>query len=82
MSQSSYFKSRPGLLTLGELEKKPEILGNAYKCHRYMIDVTRLDPLSLGELGGGVQCFSEFGASGCAKTMKISRFVRELYKLT
>ena len=28
-----------------------------------MIDVTGLDPLSVGELGGGVQCFGEFGAS-------------------
>ena len=47
-----------------------------------MIDVTGLDPLSLGELGGGVQCFGEFGASGRARTMKIGRRVRELYKLT
>ena len=41
-----------------------------------------MDPLSLGELGGGVQCFGEFGASGRAKTMKIGRHVREVYKLT
>ena len=47
-----------------------------------MIDVTELDLLSLGELGGGVQCFGEFGASGCARMMKISRCVRELHKLT
>ena len=33
-----------------------------------MIDVTGLDPLSLGDLGGGVQCFGEFGASGRART--------------
>ena len=33
-----------------------------------MIDVTGLDPLSLGELGGGVQCFGEFGASGRARS--------------
>ena len=44
-----------------------------------MIDVTRLDLLSLGELGGGVQCF---GASGRVRTMKINRRVRELHKLT
>ena len=55
---------------------------NAYKCRRYVIDVTGLDPLSLGELGGGVQCFGEFDASGRARTMKICRRVRELHKLT
>ena len=47
-----------------------------------MIDVTGLDPLSLGELGGGVQCFGKFSASGRARTMKIGRNVRELHKLT
>ena len=47
-----------------------------------MIDVTRLDLLSLGELGGGVQCFGEFCASGRARTMKISRHLRELHELT
>jgi len=36
-----------------------------------MIDVTVLDPLSLGELEGGVQCFGEFGASGRARTMEM-----------
>ena len=59
-----------------------EILENTYKCRRYVIDVTGLDLLSLGELGGWVQCFGEFGAFGRARTMKISRRVRELYKLT
>ena len=54
---------------------------NACKCRRYVIEVTRLDPLSLVELGGGVQCFGEFGASGHARTMKIGRRVREQYKL-
>ena len=57
-------------------------MGKISKCRRYMIDVTGLDPLSLGELGGGVQCFGEFGASGNARTMKIGRRVRELHKLT
>nr|CAG4635756.1 EOG090X0EO1 [Artemia franciscana] len=38
---------------------------------RYVIDVTGLDPLSLVELGSGVQCFGEFGAFGRARTMKI-----------
>ena len=52
-----------------------EILKNAYKCVRYVIGITGLDPLSLGELGGGVQCFVEFGASGRARTMKIRRRV-------
>ena len=47
-----------------------------------MTDVTGLDPLSLGELRGGVQCFIKFAASGCARTMKIGRRARELYKLT
>ena len=52
------------------------------KCCRYVIDVTVLHSLSLGELGVGVQCFGEFGASGCARTMKIGRRVRELHKST
>ena len=52
------------------------------KCRRYVIDVTVLDLLSLGELGGGVQCSGELGASGRAKTMKIGRRVRELHRLT
>ena len=83
MSQSSYFKSRPDLLTLGGVGGGiPEILESDYKFRRYMIDVTGLDPLSLGELGGGVQCFGEFGASGRTRTMKIGRRVRELHKLT
>ena len=57
-------------------------MGRKSKCRRYVIDVTGLDPLSLGELGGGVQCFDEFGASGRARTMKIGRGVGELHKLT
>ena len=40
-----------------------------------------MDPLSLGELGGGVQCFGEFGASGRSRAMKIGGCVRELFKL-
>ena len=47
-----------------------------------MIDVIGLDPVSLGELGGGVQCFGEFCASGPTRTMKIGRRVRKLHKLT
>ena len=47
-----------------------------------MIDVTGLDPLSLGELDGGVQYFRELGLSGRARTMKIDKRVKELYKLT
>ena len=58
---------------------KLEILENTYKCRRYVIDITGLDLLSLGELGVGVQGFGEFGASGRARTMKIGRRVRELY---
>ena len=55
---------------------------NTYKYRRYVTDVTGLDPLSLEELDGGVQCFGEFGASGRATKMKIGRRVGELYKLT
>ena len=51
------------------------------KCRRYVIDVTVLDSLSLGELGEGVQCFGEFGASGLARTMKIGSCVRDLDKV-
>ena len=83
MFQGSYFKPRPDLLTLGGIWKgKPEILENAYKCRRYVTDVIGLDLLSLGELGGRVRCFGEFCASGRARTKKIGRRVRELYKLT
>ena len=55
---------------------------NAFKCRRFVIDVTGLDPLSLEELNGGAQFFGKFGASGRARTMKTRRRVRELYKLT
>ena len=55
---------------------------NAYKCRRFVIDATGLDPLFLVELGGWVECFGEFGVSGRTKSMKIYRCVRELYKLT
>ena len=55
---------------------------NAYKYRRYLIDIIGLDLLSLVELGGGVQCFGEFGCSGRASMMKIGRRVRELHKLT
>ena len=47
-----------------------------------MINVTGLDPLSLVDLGGGVQSFGEFGASGRIRTIKIGRRVRELHNLT
>ena len=57
-------------------------MGGKSKCRIYVVDVAALDPLSLGELGGGVQCFGESGASGRARTMKIGRRVRELHKLT
>jgi len=36
-----------------------------------VIDITGLDPLSLGELGAGVQCIGEFGASGRDRKMKL-----------
>ena len=57
-------------------------MGRISKYCRYLIDVMRLDPLSLGELGGGGQCFGEFGAFGRDRTMKNGRRVMELHKLT
>ena len=69
MSQSSCFKSRLDLWTLGGAGA-----GNQKS--------RKLDPLSLGELDVGVQCFGDFGASESTRTMKIGRRVRELYKLT
>jgi len=47
-----------------------------------MINITELDWLSLGELGGEAQCLGKFGAFGHARMMKIVRRVRELHKLT
>ena len=97
VSQSSYLKSRPDLLTLGggvgggnrkswktlRVEKSGRnLVGRISKCCIYVIDLTVLDPLSVWELGGEVQCFGEFGASGRARTMKIGWRVRELHKLT
>ena len=52
------------------------------KCRRYVIDVTVTDSLSLGELVKGVQHFSDFGASGRARTMKIRIRIRDQLKLT
>jgi len=57
-------------------------MGRISTSSRYVIDVTVLDSLSLGELGEGVQWFGEVGASGRARTMKIRRRVREMHKLT
>ena len=54
-------------------------MGRLSKC---VIDVVGLDPLSLGELGGGVQCFGEFGGSGRAMTIKIGKRAKYLHKLT
>ena len=48
-------------------------MGKISKCRSFVIDVTVLDSLSLGELGGRVQCFGKFGASGRVRTMKIGR---------
>ena len=39
-----------------------------------MIDITGLDPLSLEELGAGVQCFGEFGASGRVIIVRVILF--------
>ena len=94
MSQS-YLKSRPDLLTLGgvgggnhkswktlRMERSGRnLVSKISKCRIYVIDVTGLDPLSLEELGGGFQCFANFGG-GRSRTMKIGRRVRELHKLT
>ena len=66
VSQSCYFKTRPDLVTLGGgvgrrnwiSWKTPRIersgrnfVGRISKCRTYVIDITGLDPLSLGELG-------------------------------
>ena len=48
-------------------------MGRITKCRRYMIDVTRLDPHSLG--GGS-------SALASSVLMKIGRCVRDLQKLT
>ena len=45
-------------------------MGRISKCRRSVIDVTGMDLLSFGELGG-VQCFGGFGASGRARTIKL-----------
>ena len=57
-------------------------MGRISKCLPYVVDVNELDPLSIGELWGGVQCFGEFGPSRLAKTVKIGRRVRDRHKLT
>ena len=57
-------------------------MGRISTSPRYVTEITGPDPLSLGELGGGVKCFGEFGASGRAWRMKIGRRVRELHELT
>ena len=80
MSQGSYFKSRPDLLTLGGGGVGVGNRKFLINLGRYVIDVTGLDSLSLGELGGGVQCFGEFGASGRVRTIRIGRRVRELHR--
>ena len=96
MSQSSYFKSRPDLLTLGgvgagnqkswktlRVEKSGwNLVDRIRECRIYVIDVFVLHPISLGDLGGGVQCFGEYGSSGRAMTMEMGRRVRKLHKLT
>ena len=69
MSQSSYFKSRPDLVTLGggevgggnwkswetlRVERSgSNLVARISKCRRYVIDVTGLDLLYLRKLGGG-----------------------------
>ena len=63
VSQSSYFISRPDPATLGGVEEESlkswatlrvecNLVGRISKCRRCMIDVTGMDQLSLGELGG------------------------------
>ena len=50
---------------------------------RYLIDITGPVPVSGGFGGGGdFQHFGEFGASGCARTMKIGRRVSDRHKFT
>ena len=56
-------------------------MGRISTSSRYVIDVIGTGPFSLGELVD-FQCFGEFGASGRAIRMKISRLVRDPHKLT
>ena len=56
-------------------------MGGISTSPRYVIDI--IGPGALfGGAGGDFQCFSEFGASGRARTMKIVRRVKNLHKLT
>ena len=66
MSQSSYFKSRHDLLTLGEFEGEignlgkrlrvetsgGNLMGKISSSSRYVIDIIGTNPFSLEELGG------------------------------
>ena len=66
VSQSPYYKFQSDLVTLGgigggnrksrktlRVEKSgSNLVGRISKCRRYVIDVTGLDPIFLGELGG------------------------------
>ena len=57
-------------------------MGRISASYRYVIGIAGPNPLSLGELGGGIKCFGKFGASGRTRTIKIGRLVRDLHKLT
>ena len=66
MSRGSHFKSRPDLVVFGGFRRGNQkswktlrversglnLVGRINKCRRYVIDVTGLDLLSLGELEG------------------------------
>ncbi|XP_065557596.1 ankyrin-3-like [Artemia franciscana] len=61
---------------LNELNKR-----RISKCHRYVIDISILDPPLLGSWTG-VQCFGEFGVSGHARKLKIELIAYELLALS
>ena len=77
-SQSSYFKSRPDLLTLGGVgggnlgktlgveESGWNLVDRINKCPLIRDWQNRTGLALFGGVGGRVQWFGEFGASGCA----------------
>ena len=57
------------------------LMGRISTSSRCGIDIIGTDPLFQGSWRD-FQCFGEFGASGCARMMKIGWRVRDLHKMT
>ena len=51
------------------------------ECEDYPADLKKLR-IGFFQSSKAFECYGEFGASGCARTMKIGRRVRDLQKLT